>query len=78
LHGINNKLYFSGSALKESKEEHLSSGEAPSVVMLGENLSRVEFQEFVKYKIEELAAATGNFGEANKLGRGGFGPVYKV
>ncbi|KAK3433244.1 hypothetical protein EUGRSUZ_D00785 [Eucalyptus grandis] len=42
-----------------------------------ENLSRVEFQEFVKYKIEELAAATGNFGEANKLGRGGFGPVYK-
>lgn len=64
-------------ALKESKEKHLSSGEAPSVVMLGENLSRVEFQEFVKYKIEELAAATGNFGEANKLGRGGFGPVYK-
>ncbi|KAK3433246.1 hypothetical protein EUGRSUZ_D00792 [Eucalyptus grandis] len=42
-----------------------------------ENLSRVEFQEFVKYKIEELASATGNFGEANKLGRGGFGPVYK-
>ncbi|KAL3741987.1 hypothetical protein ACJRO7_017468 [Eucalyptus globulus] len=41
------------------------------------NLSRVEFQEFVKYKIEELAAATANFGEANKLGRGGFGPVYK-
>ncbi|XP_030439807.1 G-type lectin S-receptor-like serine/threonine-protein kinase At1g11330 [Syzygium oleosum] len=67
--------------VKESKEKHLSSGEAPFVVsneiMLGENLSRVEFQEFMKYKIEELAAATGNFGEANKLGRGGFGPVYK-
>ncbi|XP_056159711.1 G-type lectin S-receptor-like serine/threonine-protein kinase SD1-13 [Syzygium oleosum] len=29
--------------------------------MLGENLSRVKFQEFVNYKIEELAAATGNF-----------------
>ncbi|XP_030528904.2 G-type lectin S-receptor-like serine/threonine-protein kinase At1g11330 [Rhodamnia argentea] len=68
-------------AVKERKEKHLSSGEGPSVVsngnMLGGNLSRVEFQEFVKYKIGELAAATGNFGEANKLGRGGFGPVYK-
>ncbi|XP_018730604.2 G-type lectin S-receptor-like serine/threonine-protein kinase At1g11330 isoform X1 [Eucalyptus grandis] len=64
-------------AVKQSMEKHLSSGEAPSVVMLGENSSRVEFQEFVKYKIEELAAATGIFCEANKLGRGGFGPVYK-
>ncbi|XP_056159707.1 G-type lectin S-receptor-like serine/threonine-protein kinase At1g11300 [Syzygium oleosum] len=68
-------------AVKESKAKHLSGGEAPLVVsnekMLGENLSRVEFQEFVKFKIEELAAATENFGEANKLGRGGFGPVYK-
>ncbi|XP_039167119.1 G-type lectin S-receptor-like serine/threonine-protein kinase At1g11330 isoform X1 [Eucalyptus grandis] len=64
-------------AVKEGKEKHLSSGEVSSLVMLGENLSRVEFQEFVKYKIEELVAATGNFGEANKLGRGGFGPVYK-
>ncbi|KAI6703891.1 hypothetical protein NL676_013027 [Syzygium grande] len=60
--------------VKESKAKHLSGGEAPLVVsnekMLGENLSRVEFQEFVKFKIEELAAATENFGEANKLGRG--------
>ncbi|XP_056159708.1 G-type lectin S-receptor-like serine/threonine-protein kinase At1g11330 [Syzygium oleosum] len=67
--------------VKESKEIYLSNGEAPLVVsseeMLGENLSRVKFQEFVLYKIEELAAATGNFDDANKLGRGGFGPVYK-
>ena len=25
-----------------------------------------------------IAAATGNFSVANKLGQGGFGPVYKV
>ncbi|KAL3741983.1 hypothetical protein ACJRO7_017464 [Eucalyptus globulus] len=59
-------------AVKEGKEKHLSSGEAPSLVMLEENLSRVKFQEFVIYKIDELVAATGNFGEANKLGRGWF------
>ncbi|KAI6703893.1 hypothetical protein NL676_013029 [Syzygium grande] len=67
--------------IKESKEIYLSNGETPLAVsseeMLGENLSRVKFQEFVLYKIEELAATTGNFGDANKLGRGGFGPVYK-
>ncbi|KAI6703888.1 hypothetical protein NL676_013024 [Syzygium grande] len=68
-------------AVKESKEKRLSNGEATLVAsrenMLGENFSRVKFQEFVLYKIEELAAATGNFGDATKLGRGGFGPVYK-
>ena len=29
-------------------------------------------------KLEKLATATNNFHEANKLGQGGFGPVYKV
>ncbi|CAN6209841.1 unnamed protein product [Urochloa humidicola] len=29
------------------------------------------------FQLHELAAATSNFAEENKLGRGGFGPVYK-
>ncbi|KAK1439844.1 hypothetical protein QVD17_05666 [Tagetes erecta] len=29
------------------------------------------------FQIESILAATDNFSEANKLGRGGFGPVYK-
>ncbi|CAN6213706.1 unnamed protein product [Urochloa humidicola] len=29
------------------------------------------------FQLDELAAATSNFAEENKLGRGGFGPVYR-
>lgn len=30
------------------------------------------------FDLESLLAATDNFSNANKLGQGGFGPVYKV
>jgi serine/threonine protein kinase len=33
--------------------------------------------EFTLYDLAELAAATGDFSDENRLGRGGFGPVYK-
>jgi hypothetical protein len=32
----------------------------------------------VVFTMETLLAATGNFHDDNKLGEGGFGPVYKV
>jgi hypothetical protein len=32
----------------------------------------------IVFKMETLLAATGNFHDDNKLGEGGFGPVYKV
>ena len=34
--------------------------------------------EFKIYDISQIVEATGNFSEENKLGQGGFGPVYKV
>lgn len=34
--------------------------------------------EFMIYDLSHILEATANFSEENKLGQGGFGPVYKV
>ena len=34
--------------------------------------------EMYYFNLTTILAATNNFSEANKLGQGGFGPVYKV
>lgn len=34
--------------------------------------------ESLQYSFENIRVATDDFDEANKLGQGGFGPVYKV
>ena len=34
--------------------------------------------EMYYFNLNTILAATDNFSEANKLGQGGFGPVYKV
>jgi hypothetical protein len=41
-------------------------------------LSQVKLQELLLFDFEKLATATNNFDLSNKLGQGGFGPVYKV
>lgn len=52
---------------------------------LTELISSAEFKEEDKKGIDvpffdlgSILAATDNFSDANKLGQGGFGPVYKV
>ncbi|GMY12670.1 G-type lectin S-receptor-like serine/threonine-protein kinase At1g11330 [Fagus crenata] len=42
-----------------------------------DNLNQVEVQEIPLFNFEMLAGATNNFHESNKLGQGGFGPVYR-
>ncbi|BAT84343.1 hypothetical protein VIGAN_04168200 [Vigna angularis var. angularis] len=43
-----------------------------------EELSRVKLQELLLFDFEKLATATDNFHQSNKLGQGGFGPVYML
>ncbi|XP_059628359.1 G-type lectin S-receptor-like serine/threonine-protein kinase At1g11330 [Cornus florida] len=45
--------------------------------MLGDNLDQIELEKLPLFSFEKLAIATDNFDVANKLGQGGFGPVYK-
>ncbi|KAM7530730.1 hypothetical protein LguiB_034140 [Lonicera macranthoides] len=42
------------------------------------NMSQSKLEELPLYNFESLKAATDNFHLANKLGEGGFGPVYKA
>ncbi|KAL2495197.1 G-type lectin S-receptor-like serine/threonine-protein kinase [Forsythia ovata] len=46
-------------------------------VSLGDDMSNVSIEELPLFKFEMLVNATDNFHDGNKLGKGGFGPVYK-
>jgi len=42
------------------------------------DLSQVKLQELLIFNFDKLVTATNNFHPSNRLGQGGFGPVYKV
>ncbi|XP_019440301.1 PREDICTED: G-type lectin S-receptor-like serine/threonine-protein kinase At1g11300 isoform X1 [Lupinus angustifolius] len=55
-------------------------GESTAVDRTGKKIgeqSQVELHEQLLFDTETLALATNNFDSSNKLGQGGFGPVYK-
>ncbi|XP_074269990.1 G-type lectin S-receptor-like serine/threonine-protein kinase SD1-13 [Silene latifolia] len=56
---------------KQAKRKNMS------LDILERNPSLDKFEELPLFKFEELSAATNNFQESNKIGQGGFGPVYK-
>ena len=45
---------------------------------LGNHTNQVKLQEQLCINFKKLVIATNNFHEANKLGQGGFGSVYRV
>ena len=46
--------------------------------ILGHNINQVKLEELPLVDFWKLVTATNNFDEANKLGQGGFGSVYRV
>ena len=46
--------------------------------LLGDDVNQVKLEELPLLDFEKLVSATNNFHEANKLGQGGFGSVYRV
>ncbi|XP_044481978.1 cysteine-rich receptor-like protein kinase 6 [Mangifera indica] len=70
-----------------SKEEKLTNDHEVQVLHLGENsaggdypyniIQGQESQEFPHFPLSIILEATHNFCDENKLGEGGFGPVYK-
>ncbi|GMP74973.1 hypothetical protein CsSME_00032212 [Camellia sinensis var. sinensis] len=53
------------------------SPEHSTEVPFEDNLNQVKLEELPLFKFEKLAIATDEFNWTNKLGQGGFGPVYK-
>ncbi|KAK4421280.1 G-type lectin S-receptor-like serine/threonine-protein kinase [Sesamum alatum] len=52
-------------------------GRSESEIVLRSDMDNVKIEELPLYSFEMLATATNNFDLSNKLGMGGFGPVYK-
>ena len=46
--------------------------------LIAEPGEEIENAESLQFSFETIRVATDDFSEANKLGQGGFGPVYKV
>ncbi|KAL7244063.1 hypothetical protein ACSBR1_016317 [Camellia fascicularis] len=64
-----------------SREDQLYSiGDPNNIDVQHQNLQardNLNSQNFPFYDLSTLSAATDNFSDSNKLGQGGFGPVYK-
>uniref|UniRef100_A0A2N9ICZ8 Receptor-like serine/threonine-protein kinase n=1 Tax=Fagus sylvatica TaxID=28930 RepID=A0A2N9ICZ8_FAGSY len=70
------KKKATGISLFNRKGKHIK--KFPRDNLLEDNLNQVKVQELPLFNFEKLATATDNFHLSNKLGQGGFGPVYRV
>ncbi|XP_019151275.1 PREDICTED: G-type lectin S-receptor-like serine/threonine-protein kinase SD1-13 isoform X2 [Ipomoea nil] len=62
---------------KQKQKRVIYLGKTSSPNMCGEDTTRAKLEELPVFDFEIIANATGNFDPRNKLGQGGFGPVYK-
>ncbi|KAK4485151.1 hypothetical protein RD792_007764 [Penstemon davidsonii] len=62
---------------RRMQNENLVTGQSESVQSSVQDAIRVNLEDFPLFTFDVLQKATENFSEVNKLGKGGFGPVYK-
>ncbi|XP_031093454.1 G-type lectin S-receptor-like serine/threonine-protein kinase At1g11300 [Ipomoea triloba] len=62
---------------KKKQKRVIYLGKTSSPNMSGEDTTRAKLEELPVFDFEIIANATENFDPRNKLGQGGFGPVYK-
>ncbi|KAK8466570.1 hypothetical protein PHAVU_008G127100 [Phaseolus vulgaris] len=71
------KIWYSiKSAMKRDKKDFIRFNNVKPLEQTGHKVFE-ELKELLLFDFERLATATNNFHESNKLGQGGFGPVYK-
>lgn len=79
---INGNPLFSAENTKSGQEIEINNAGGPNDMdYLNQNLQgtyNLNPQELPFIDMENINEATDNFSDSNKLGQGGFGPVYKV
>lgn len=79
---INGNPLFSAENTKSGQEVEINNAGGPNDMdYLNQNLQgtyNLNPQELPFIDMENINEATDNFSDSNKLGQGGFGPVYKV
>ena len=75
-------MFFAKSGNKAQDSSILEAGQMfttdSTAIVLKNESKEVNIGDLPKFTFEMLANATNKFHEDNLLGRGGFGPVYKV
>ncbi|CAN6457836.1 unnamed protein product [Victoria cruziana] len=69
--------YFCKHKEKKSGKDAEEQGDVPTGILLGEAMNESGGPDLPFYRLRDIMAATEDFSERNKLGRGGFGPVYR-